>query len=120
MDNKKQMTARSRYNSFGFAIKGILALLKQEPNMRIHALAAIIVIVAGFVRHITSIQWIAIAIAIGIVWIAEAFNTCIEMLCDLYSIEYNSKIKFIKDIAAAGVLIASIISVVIGIFVFFF
>lgn len=88
--------------------------------MQIHLAIAIIVIIAGFVRHISGMQWIAITIAIGAVLACEAFNTAIEMLCDLYSKEYNQSIKIIKDIAAAAVLIASIASVVIGIIVFFF
>jgi len=88
--------------------------------MQIHAVVAIVVIIAGIVRHLSGIQWVAITIAIGLVLICEAFNTSIEMLCDLYTKEYNPTIKMIKDISAAGVLIASLVSVVIGIFVFFF
>lgn len=116
----KKLTPRSRYNSFGYALKGLLSLIRQEPNMQIHAAVAIMVIIAGIIRHLSALQWVAISIAIGLVLVCEAFNTGIEMLCDLYTKEYNQSVKMIKDIAAAGVLIASIVSVVIGIFVFLF
>lgn len=55
---------------------------------------------------------------IAFVLIAETVNTAIENLCDLYSEDYHSKIKKIKDVAAGSVLIASIAAVVIGAIVF--
>ena len=114
------MSIRSRGNSFIYAINGIRLLLR-EPNARIHALATVAVIAAGIARHINSTQWMAISIAISIVWITEALNTCIEKLCDYAcNKEIHPAIKVIKDLAAGAVLIAAITSIVTGIIVFFF
>ena len=116
----KNMSIRSRGNSFIYAINGIRLLLR-EPNARIHALATVAVIAAGIARHINSTQWMAISIAISIVWITEALNTCIEKLCDYAcNKEIHPAIKVIKDLAAGAVLIAAITSIVTGIIVFFF
>lgn len=113
------LSPRSRIQSFGYAIKGILQLIIQEPNARIHMLATVVVITGGVLKHLSPTQWIAIAIAIGLVWITEALNTTAEMLCDLYCKgEYNEKVKVIKDIAAGAVLIASITAITIALFVF--
>ena len=65
------------------------------------------------------IQYIlAILLCIGLVIVAEILNTCIEKLCDLYSTEKNEKIKYIKDLAAGGVLFASLIALTVGILIF--
>ena len=56
---------------------------------------------------------------IALVWMAEAFNTCIEMLCDLWCKgEYHPQIKRIKDISAAAVLFISIAAAVTGAIIF--
>lgn len=121
MDKKKPMTFESRRNSFVYAFKGIAKLFMQEPNARLHALITAGVIAAGIYKQLHAMQWVAISIAIGLVWIVEALNTCIEMLCDMYcNNEWHPTVKIIKDIAAGAVLIAAFTSAVIGIFVFFF
>lgn len=87
--------------------------------MRIHLAATIVVIIAGCIRHLDAKEWIAICIAIGLVWITEALNTAVEMMCDLFGRNmYHPAIKVIKDISAAAVLIAALVSVAVAGFVF--
>lgn len=115
------MNFRSRGNSFKYALRGIVQLFKQEPNARIHFAATIVVIIAGFIKGISPMQWIVICIAIALVWICEAFNTAIELLCDMYcDHRYHPTVKVIKDIAAGVVLVASVLSVIVGLIVFLF
>ena len=64
------------------------------------------------------IEWSIILTQIGLVWAAEVFNTALEKLVDLVSPEFNPKAGAIKDIAAAAVLITSIMATIIGILVF--
>ena len=119
MKPEKSIKIKSRINSFRYAFQGLRHLVGKEPNMLIHFVAAILVVIAGFVRNLNGMQWVAVLIAISLVMISEMFNTCIETLCDLYSKnEYHPAIKIIKDISAGGVLIAAIVSVIIGIIVF--
>lgn len=115
------MKVTARAKSFTFAFNGLYQLLRSEPNARIHAIATIVAITAGVARHITSMQWIAIIFAIGLVWIAEAINTGVEKLCD-FSCDnrFHPAIKIIKDVSAAAVMISAMVSIVIGILVFFF
>ncbi len=96
-----------------------LAHLACEPNVIIHAIATFIVVVLAVVKKLNKVEWCLLVFAIGIVWIAEAFNTTVERLCDLYTTSFNPFIKVIKDIAAAGVLLAAAISTIIGIIIFF-
>lgn len=121
MNNVKTRNRRwhSRFHSFGYAFEGMRHALLHEANMRIHLLAAIVIIIAGFIRHISKWQWAAILICIAFVWVAELFNTCIERLCDMYGGNaYNTTIKIIKDVAAAAVLVASLASAIVGIIIF--
>jgi diacylglycerol kinase (ATP) len=120
MTNKKPNSIGSRFQSVAYALKGLRHLLKYEPNALIHLISTIAVIIAGIITDLNRVEWIAISIAIGLVWIAEAFNTCIELLCDLYTKEYNKDIGIIKDISAGAVLLASITALATGIIVFFF
>jgi diacylglycerol kinase len=119
MQPNKSMHPRARLSSFGYAIRGIGSLIRQEPNAMLHVMAAAIAVVFGLFRHISHGQWLALVIVIALVWIAEAFNTCIEMLCDLWCKgEYHPQVKRIKDISAAAVLIASVSAVAAGVIIF--
>ncbi len=115
------MHPRDRMSSFGYAFRGIGSLFMKEPNARLHAAATLIALSAGWFRHISRMEWIALSIVIALVWIVEALNTCIEQLCDLWSKgEYHPQVKIIKDIAAAAVLISAFAALTTGIIIFFF
>jgi len=112
---------RARLSSFGHAIRGIGSLIQQEPNARLHAVATLLAIGLGCYRHITRMEWVALVIVIVLVWMAEALNTCVELLCDLWCKgEYHPQVKIIKDIAAAAVIISALGAAVTGVIIFFF
>lgn len=121
MNAEKSNHPRARFRSIGFAVQGLRQLVMREPNAQIHLIATIAVIAAGMIRNIGRHDWGLIVIAIALVWVAEAFNTAIETLCDLWCKgTYHPKIKIIKDISAAAVLIAAMASVAIAVSVFLF
>ena len=104
--------------SFGFAWQGIKAVFTSEPNMRIHAVVALLVLIFGFIFSISSIEWIAIVICIGLVFSAEMFNTAFETLVDKVSPAKDPLAGKTKDVAAGAVFIAAIVSVVVGVIIF--
>ena len=115
----KSLHPKERLASFGHSVRGIRSFVRSEPNAKIHLLATVLVIAAGFVRHLSLPKWAAIAGAIGLVWVAEMLNTAIEVLCD-YACkgEIHPAIKLAKDIASGAVLMAAIAAVIIGAAVF--
>jgi diacylglycerol kinase len=117
-DRIKKFKILDRSKSFENAFSGLAALLKFEHNARIHIFILILVIVAGIILKISVIDWIAIVFASGLVFVSECFNTAVENLSDVVSSDFNEKIKLAKDVAAAGVFISAIVSVIIGIIVF--
>lgn len=121
MEYKKNSGFTSRKNSFYYAFNGLARIFREEPNAKLHALATVLAITAGYFRHIGKTDWLFIVAAIGLVWITEALNTCIEKLCDFAcNNQWHPTIKIIKDISAGAVLLASIVSVVIAVIVFLF
>jgi diacylglycerol kinase (ATP) len=107
-----------RMASFRFAFSGIRQVLAHEPNMRIHFMAAIIVVVAGFLLHISRAEWAVVFLAFAAVITAEVFNTAIELLVDLVSPSIHPLAGKVKDISAAAVLIASFGAVFAGSIIF--
>lgn len=107
-----------RWRSMGFAWAGIRHLLGTQPNARIHAAATVLVVGAGFVFQVSRLEWLALVGAIALVWVAEALNTGIERVVDLASPELHPIAGQAKDVAAAGVLLASVAAAVIGLLVF--
>lgn len=110
----KMFSLKSRLLSFRFAFRGLMSLLKNEHNSRIHSLAAIIVIVAGIFLKISLTEWCFLTIVIGLVFIIELVNSSIEKLADIVDPEVNEGIGKAKDYAAAAVLISAVIAVIIG------
>jgi len=108
---------RGRGKSFACALRGIAVLLRTQTNARIHLLATVLVVAAGFAFRISRGEWVPLAFAIGIVWIAEAVNTAIEALADRITRENDDAIRHAKDVAAGAVLLAAITAAIIGLLI---
>ncbi|HEY4650942.1 MAG TPA: diacylglycerol kinase family protein [Pontibacter sp.] len=109
---------KKRYNSFKFALRGLNSAVRSEPHMRLHALSAVGVILAGFVFPVTKLEWCLLAGSIGLVVTAEILNTSIETLTNLVSPKHHPLAGKTKDLAAGAVLIAATTATVIGLIVF--
>ena len=109
---------KKRIRSFGYAGNGIRVVFSTEPNMKIHFVVAILVVVFGFVFSISITEWIMCLLCIGLVFGMEMMNTAIENVVDLASPKLHPLAGKAKDIAAGGVLICAIISVIIGLLIF--
>jgi diacylglycerol kinase len=106
--------------SFGYAFEGIWAAVKTERNLKIHIVAAVLVIILGLYLGITEAKWCLIAFAIGFVLVSELFNTAVERLSDeVGEGKQSPSIKAVKDISAAAVLLSALTALVIGILVLF-
>ena len=108
----------ARLASFKFAFQGLLHMLKNEPNFRIHLIGAVTAIFLGVVLHIGRAHWLIIILCIGFVLVAEIMNTAIEELVDIISPMMHEKAGRIKDLAAGGVLVAAFTALVAGMLVF--
>lgn len=115
---KKVLSIKRLKKSFGYAFKGIDDVIEHEPNMKIHVVVAILVVIMAFILKVSIIEWIILVLLIGAVLAAETINTTIENLVDMYTKEYDEKAKIVKDTAAGTVLILAITSAIIGLIIF--
>ena len=89
MENKKFL------NSFKYAFNGIIISFRTEKNMKIHILMMLLVVIA-----------------------AELFNTAIETVVNMITMEKNEKAKIAKDVSAGAVLVTAIGSAIVGLIIF--
>lgn len=115
---QKKFSISKRLKSFVYAFNGLIILFKEEHNARIHLIATILVITAAVLLKLNLYEWIAVTFAIGFVISVEIINTVIENMADFVSPTKNDKIKKIKDLSAAAVLISSMTALTIGLIVF--
>jgi diacylglycerol kinase len=111
-----------KHTNFFSALKtaffGVRNLFMESRNARIQLIVFLIVLFIGFYVGLTAQEWLWIMGVSAAVISMEAINTSIELLADVYTLEYNEKIKQVKDIAAGAVLLVSLFAVVVGILVF--
>ncbi|MEL6945438.1 MAG: diacylglycerol kinase family protein [Bacteroidota bacterium] len=112
------MWFNKRIASFKYAFKGLLTLVKTQPNFIIHLFLASIAIAIGFWLQLTAIEWLVLTFTITLVLFAEAANSALEFLTDLVSPDYHPLAGKAKDVAAASVLITAIGAVIIGLILF--
>lgn len=104
--------------SFKYAFEGIISTIKEERNMFIHFLIAIIVVITGIYVRLSLNEWFICLLLFALVFSLELINTAIENTVDLVTTKKNKKAKIAKDAAAGAVLIAAIFASIIGIIIF--
>uniref|UniRef100_UPI0040273269 diacylglycerol kinase family protein n=1 Tax=Candidatus Scatousia sp. TaxID=3085663 RepID=UPI0040273269 len=102
-------------NTFKNARKGMRIVLKSERNIRIHFVAAVFVLVLGFVLEFSALKISVLLLAIGLVVSAEMLNSAIEFSLDaIFHNRYSKMVGMAKDISAGAVMFVTIIAVLIG------
>jgi diacylglycerol kinase (ATP) len=109
---------RARFKSFVFAWNGIIEFFKKEHNAQLHLASSVLVTALALYVKVNSTEAIFLAFAMAFVWITEMINTAIEKAMDLITLEENSQVKLIKDLAAGAVLVASITALITGSIIF--
>lgn len=108
----------SRAKSFSYALTGLKEAFQKEPNLRIHSLIAIAVVVLAFFLKFEKFEWLILIVTIFFVFTLELLNTALEALVDLVSPEVKNEAKVSKDVSAAVVLFASLLAIIVGIILF--
>lgn len=105
-------------NSFKYATRGIKDALKSEPNLRFHFLASVVAIILAFYLNFSTTEFAVLIVTISLVIILEFINTAVEKLSDIVHPERSEKIRIIKDISAAVVLLGAVASIFVGLLLF--
>jgi len=105
-------------DSFKLAVKGIAYLFLFHRNMRIIFMLGLLSLLAGIHYQLKGIELAALSITVTLVLMAEIFNTAIELTMDMFTDKYNTKVRLIKDIAAAVVVLTCCNAVAVGYIIF--
>ena len=89
---------------FKVAFEGLFKGMKDKSILTQYILG-IITLLFCLIIKLPLFYFIIILICIGNVIGFEYINTAIEKLSDLYTTEYNEKIKYIKDLSSAACLV---------------
>lgn len=116
MDPKK--SPNRKILTFKYALEGIISALKEEPNLKFHFAAGLIIIIISSILKISREDWIIIIFLIGFVISVELTNTAIEAVVDEFTDKEHPGAKLAKDISAGAVLVAAITSLVVGIIIY--
>ena len=121
LENRKESykTSKNVLISFKFAFSGIFYVLKTSRNFKIQLLFALTSLIIGFLLQISLSNYVILVATIMSVLILEVLNTSIESIVDLVvKKEFRSLAKIAKDTSAGAVLLASINSVIIAVYIF--
>ena len=100
--------------SFKFALHGMYYSLRTQRNMRIHTIAAVVVVIIAFCLGCTRDEIALLVLTAAFVVCTEMMNTAVETAVDLCTTEYHPLAKIAKNVAAGAVLFAAVSAAVIG------
>ena len=109
---------KARLKSIRYACEGLNAFFETQHNAIIHLVLTIMALAGAIFFAVSKTEMIAIIIVTALVWSAELFNTAVEKLADLVSKDFDPRIKFIKDVSAAAVLLSAIAALSTGAIIF--
>lgn len=102
------MAKRTLADALIDAVDGLGDALRTQPNFRIQISLAGAAIGGGFALHFGPSRWTVLAVAVGLVLVAELFNTAIERVVDIASPGHDLMARSAKHASAAAVLLAAL------------
>ncbi len=105
--------------SIQHALAGLAAAYRNQPNVRIHTLVAVIILLVAIMAGKSRLEIGLLVVTIALVIVAELINTAIEMLADVMHPRLSRSVQILKDVSAAAVLVCSIAAVIVGVLLFY-
>jgi diacylglycerol kinase (ATP) len=105
---KKEAYIIGRATSLKHAMRGVRVFITVTPNFWFHFGTFVVLIFLGFFFNISSIEWMTLILANGLVFGAEAVNSAVEVNMDLMHPDIHPMVRDTKDIAAGAVLIIGV------------
>jgi undecaprenol kinase len=104
--------------SFNYALRGLVKTFREEQNLRLQAIAGLIILILAFYYQVARWEWLILILIISLVILMEIINSAVERVTDVLKPRLNGYVKEIKDIMAAAVVVASIVSIIMGLVIF--
>jgi diacylglycerol kinase (ATP) len=107
------------WRSFHHAFAGIVHATRTQRNLRIHLIAAAIVLAATLFLHLQRPYVIGLVIMVAVVLAFELINTALEAVVDLMTQVHHPLAQIAKDAAAGAVLVVAFAAVIVGYLTFY-
>ena len=111
-DPPRHAPQRDWLKNVRYAAQGVRYAWRCEPNFRLEVLLAS---VALTVTLLLNADLVPVLLCCLLVLSLELVNTALEALVDLVSPTFHPLARVVKDVAAGAVLIASLLSVAVGV-----
>jgi diacylglycerol kinase (ATP) len=103
---------RGLTESVNNAVDGIIYAFRTENNLKIHFAISLMVLVFCLLVDLEPSQLLCVFFLIALVIVSEMFNTALEALVNLQTLSHHPLAKIAKDVAAGGVFVACLTSLV--------
>lgn len=113
------MKNRHIFQSFKHAFEGLSHVLWTQKHVRTQLFIVVLALLLCYAMQLDVIKVLFVLSAIALVLLAELFNTAIEVVVNMITESYHPLAKVAKDVAAAGVLIASMYALIVAGGIFF-
>ncbi|MDI3270027.1 MAG: diacylglycerol kinase family protein [Bacillota bacterium] len=94
--------------------RGLIRTYRREVHFRFQVWAGYTALAAGYLLFLDGLEMALLLLIIGLVWMAELFNSAVESILDIFTREWREDVGQVKDLAAGAVLFTSLLAVVIG------
>jgi diacylglycerol kinase len=105
---------RTLGDSFRCAFAGLSHAVRTQRNLRLHLLAALVVLGLAAWARVGAVAAAALTMAVAAVIVSEIINTAIETIIDLISPGYHPLAGLAKNLAAAAVVVAALFAALVG------
>lgn len=103
---------------FGHAFTGLRVAFTTDNSFKAHLVFSVAAFGMAVWLAPDPIGWALIVVAVGLVFVAELFNTAIEYLVRMFTTEYHELAEKLLDISAGAVLFASFTALALAALVF--
>ena len=110
--------ARTWSRKFADAFRGLGRAVRTQSSFAVHLAVAAAVVVSGAFFRVSAWEWCLLALAIGLVLMAEIFNTAVESLARGPGSRRHPRLRDALDMASGAVLVAAVTAAIIGFVVF--
>ncbi|MFO0807271.1 MAG: diacylglycerol kinase [Gemmataceae bacterium] len=114
----RRRSRRSWRAKLGEAFRGVKLGVRRESNFFVHIFVGALVVVSAVVLRCGLTEWCLLLGCIGVVLVAELFNSSIETLFHALDPGTQGRMIGCLDIAAGAVLVASMVAAVVGVLIF--
>lgn len=105
------------FRSFGHAFRGLATAFRSERSFRLQTFAAMVLAAILIVVPLQAWERALLVLVATLVLVLELVNSSLERLVDLAKPRLHAYAGEVKDVMAAGVLVASIGAVILGLII---